>query len=546
VIRGRNPTRPAVAELVFIVVALAPVVAILTLPILVLQDGGLHLASASALQYLLTGDFDDVLTWRPGLPPNLTAELVLLGLMQVLPPSWALKLLVAAILVGFTVAARKLVVATGVPGPWAVVVLPFAWNRLLAMGFLGFSAACVLALVAIAHVLQRPTRPSTGLLAALLTVTWLTHLIPAIVATGVCATAVVAGLVAARQNGREVDSGRAVRGIALASLPVLLLTVAFVVLNPPGQSAPQPGSVLRRIISVLAMIKANVSSVSAEYVAFGLVALVLYTAAGVILLVRMREWRGVRPVDALLVSALVGYVAAVVAPEGVSGAGSYLGVRIAFFPPVLLAVWIAAHLGGEELQELRWARALRTTAIVAMSVLSLLLVAVRLPAQNLYSAMAADSLELKHCLPRGSTILQINLTDPGAGAGAEQTVPLSSQVGFLATDRRSLDVGNEAGWVPYYLWQYRESQNADKLLATQLYGTFSYPPRIDLAGALRRGERLDAILLFGRLSATQEILEDGPTRQMLADLHAHYTRAATSSRGASELWLRSGVARGCG
>jgi hypothetical protein len=118
-------------------------------------------------------------------------------------------------------------------------------------------------------------------------------------------------------------------------------------------------------------------------------------------------------------------------------------------------------------------------------------------------------------------------------------------VGVLAAERRSLDVRNESGWVPYYLWRYRDGQSADRTLATQLNGVGNYPPRVDLAGALQRGERLDAVLMVGRAGAQSLIENDGPTRQMLADLEANYRQVAVSSRGTSELWLRNGIPTAC-
>lgn len=138
---------------------------------------------------------------RPGLPPNTVAELVLLGLLQVLGPGWALKVLFAGILLGFAMVARGLAIAVGVAAPWGVLMLPFAWNRPAAWGFLGFSLAVVLALAAVAVVLHRPQLPPVVGLGLLLTLTWLTHLVPALVAIGLCAAVVVLGAVRSQAGG---------------------------------------------------------------------------------------------------------------------------------------------------------------------------------------------------------------------------------------------------------------------------------------------------------------------------------------------------------
>ncbi|MDT7580884.1 MAG: hypothetical protein QOK35_2148, partial [Pseudonocardiales bacterium] len=478
--RGRVAT--SAGDIFFLIVALAPVLAVLAVPIQVLDDAGLHLASADALQYTLTGEFADVLTWRPGLPPNLTVELIFLGLLQLLSPIWALKVVVAGLLGGFAYAARRLVVAAGAPGPWAVLLLPFAWHHLVALGFLGFSAAVVLALLAVAVALEHPTRPPVARLATILTLTWLTHLIPALVAVGVCGAVVVVAVVARREDG-ETRPAQALRNMVLAALPTVVLTAAFVASTPSGGYVAQNGGLLRRLVGVVGMVRAGAGIVPAEVAIYGLVALVLYAATAVILLVRVRERSGVRAVDALLVSALIGDLAALVVPQGVSGAGWWLETRIALFPPLLLAAWVAAHLGGRE----AWRGRRPAVAVAAvLGGVALLLVVVRLPAQLDYSAQAAETLALAPCLPEHSTLVELDLTDPG-DLGATRSFPLSNQVGVLAAERRSLDVRNESGWVPYYLWRYRDGQSADRMLATQLNGIGNYPPRVDLAGALQRG-----------------------------------------------------------
>jgi hypothetical protein len=548
--RAQILTRGTVAEIVFWLVALAPVLAVLTLPIMVVDDGPLHVSSAAALDYQINGTFGDVLTWRAILPPNLTAELALIGLLHIASPVWALKVFVVAVLVGFALAARRLITATGVAAPWAVLLLPFAWHRSLAAGFLGFSAGAALALLAIAVVLRRPTRPPVVLLAALLAATWLTHLVPAAVATAVCFTVVVTELVARRQRGVEVRPGPALTRLVLATLPVLVASAAFVVFGPPGQVVPQTGSLLRRFVSVAAMLKASVSTVAAEDVIYGLVALVLYAAAAVILLGRLSEDRRFRTVDALLISAVLGSVVAVFAPEGLSGAGG--GTRVALFPPLLLAAWIAAHLGAAHpgVAQWRWGRRGALILVAAMSAVSLGLVAVRLPAQHTFSKLTAEMLELQSCLPERSTILQISLYEPTSLA--EHLNPLAHEVDLLAASRGGLDMGNEAGWVPYYLWRYRDDQNLDRALAAQPVAegedpprVDSVPPRLDLARAVQQGIRLDAVLVVGRPIAEQMVLDDPGTQKVFADLEANYELAATSSRGAHELWLRNGIATAC-
>lgn len=534
------------------------------LPRLVVQDGGLHLTAATALGQLRSGDFAASIEFRPGLPPNTVLELVLLGLLQVFSAGVALKIVVAALLVGFALAARSLVTAAGAPAPGAVLLLPFAWNRPLAWGFLDFVAAVVLSMVAIAMVLRRPERPPVLALGLLLTLTWFTHLVPAVTAGLIClviaATAALGGRIAAPWSRGNPVAG--IGRVVLAGVPAAVLTVVFTALNRPGASPPQPDSLKQRVLQVVGMTRADVSTVHVEYIAYRLVALLLYTAAAVAVLARLRGkggngggggWR-LRPADGLLAAAALSMVVAVLAPVGVEGAGGFLGMRLALYPPLLLAAWVAGELGRavsdaatREPASPVAGRGRHTALAVGAGVLagavSLLLVVARYPAQHRYSDAARQVDQIGACLPVRSTVFQLFLDN--GGSQAVQLQPYDGIGGFVETERNSLDMGNEAGWVPYYLWRYRDTQRPDIRLGTEPSGLYDVPPRVDLAGALAGGLRLDAILVLGRPTAVEDTLADGPTNKTLADLAASYRQVRVSSAGTAELWLRKGLNSSC-
>src|SRR4051794_35156163 len=77
-------SREVVATVAVALVAAVPVVVVLLPAQLVVMDGGLHLSSSVALRGMLAGRWPELLTSRPGLPPNLLVELLLAGTSGVL------------------------------------------------------------------------------------------------------------------------------------------------------------------------------------------------------------------------------------------------------------------------------------------------------------------------------------------------------------------------------------------------------------------------------------------------------------------------------
>jgi len=540
----------AVAETSFWVVAAAPVVAVLLLPELVLQDGGLHLSSATTLGQVFTGEYGGIIEWRPGVPPNLTVELVLLGLLHVLDAGLALKVLVCALLIGFAMAARSLVVAAGAPAPWAVLLLPFAWHRPLAMGFLDFCAAVVLMMATVACVLrwsQRPHRLPVWKLGALLLLTWATHLVPWLVALGVCVAVVLARALSRRASGERPMLGSDLIRVTVAAAPSALLTAIFVIANPPDGLSSETAGPLERLRDVVTMTGAYVSTTHAEFDIYRVVALVLYVCAAVAVLARIRarsresDRIGVEVTDGVLLAALLGVLAAVVSPGGVAGAGGFLAMRVSLLLPLLLVPWLAAQLARATINP-----RLRIPVLamaMAMGMVSLVLVVLRFPAQQETGRLAAEIREVGGCLPRNSTILQLGLDDGSSSSVVLQ--PMVEQVGFVAADRDALDMGNESGWVPYYLWRYRPDQRPDQVLRAGRFGLYTVPPHIDLARGLADGLQLDAVLVYGRVNASPDALADDTARAFLVEVGHAYTRVAVSHGGAAELWLRNGAVPAC-
>lgn len=517
------------AETLFWVVAAIPVSLVLLVPQLVVQDGGLHLASAAAMEGLLVGRWPDLLVARPGLHPNLLVELLLLALVQVLDGNWALRVVVVLALVGFAAAGRAIARASGAPIWAALLFLPFAMHYMVLLGFIGFAVAVPIGMAAVAVVLRAPQRPPTVRVAVLLTLCWFTHLIPAVLLT----VAVV--LVVAFAQPRPGEMYRAV----LPAVPVIVLTAGFV-LSTAGGGVRFTRDPVASAVEVLGMTLPMAAYADLEYEIIRGLALGLWLLAGTAFVVRLRRRRFDHR-DGLLVSAALFAALAIVVDQD-TDAGTYLNSRIALFVPLLMVAWLLT-VGPELLEELP---PLRRPAVVGLvAVLGVVattgLAAVRYPALSTLGSELAQMRTLASCVPPGATLVQVGLSH--GSPDAVRVVPMAEQAGHLALDRDALDLGNESGRMPFYLWNYTGRAVVDRDLATVPGGVNLVPAQVDLAGAMARGFPVDAVVLFGRPFAEPEVIDDPGTPVLLNDLEGSFDRVAVA--GASEVWLRSGVMSTC-
>jgi hypothetical protein len=200
---------------------LAPVWAFHYLPT---QDGPAHLSSALALKdYGQPGTrYHEFFEIRSGPLPNWLAHLVLAGLMYVVPPLIAEKVLVSLYVLGFAWAARYFLTGLGGAGRLlASAALLFVYSRCFWLGFYNFCLSLVLYWTILGYVVRR--REGLGLrdalvLAPLFLLAYFSHLFGFLVAAGSAAWLAFA------------SRKRPLRGLAcvtIAALPASVLTVIF-------------------------------------------------------------------------------------------------------------------------------------------------------------------------------------------------------------------------------------------------------------------------------------------------------------------------------
>jgi hypothetical protein len=551
-----------------------PVLAVLTVHPLVLQDGGLHLSNAVAWRGLVNGWWPGLLEWRTLLAPNMTVELALLGLTHLLSGDAAVRIVVAIGLVGYAAAVAVLMRVLRLSLWLGIPLLAFQMNFLLMMGSLGFVWAVPLALGALALALLQPHAPPVFPLSVMLMLSWLTHIAPALIAT-----VVIVLIVLAAHLGDGTPLSHTLlplaKYVALPAAPVIVLSIFW--LATTGTAALDPEHDFGEAVTgVLGFAHPLVAYTYLEYWCAGIFAVASYAAVACAVLYRVLRQRWyVLPEDGLLGAALLLIYGAVMTPENSSNGAGFIATRLSLFGALVLTLWLAAQWPYRTrttrapqtptlLQDPRrrlvkpsaatlaaqradrvWGLRVTTwwAAAITAALTALVLPLIRLPALQQLSGELDQIRSLAPCLPSRSTFVQLNLDDDGA-LSARGMHPLAEQIGYLAVERQALDLGNESGWEPFYVWRYPSDTRADQRLG--LTGPISaVAPDVHLADAIARGWPLDAVVLYGRATATGHTMSRSSTRTLLTDLDQQFWRATVSSDGRAELWLRRGHPASC-
>lgn len=542
---------------VYCMLSVIPVLAVLRLPAFASQDGGLHLASAVAVNGLLEGRWPGLLEWKATVSPNLTVELVLAALLKLFSPDAALRITIVTAMIFFAVAVAALTRAAGGSILLAALFLPFQANYLLNAGLLGFVFAMPLGVYAIALVVRRPNRPPRMALSILLIVTWFTHFVPAIAAT--CAIFLI--ILTAEFVGIDRPLGRrlvmaihaTVRTLLMPALSIFVLTLAWLLTsgvlevslsNPPHGL----GAAFRAVVG---MTYSTVSYLDAESWIYRYFALVLYVLALVTLAARRKLFRDsfyrLQLLDGLLFAAITFAISAIVIPDASPTGAVYVASRISLFSSLMLVAWIVSQLAnllprleGPVLSRVKFASVVAVVSAVCVVVAAAV---VRWPAQEAAGREAMVIRAVGGCIPQGATIIQLRLADESRYSS--RVGPVVHEDGFLAASQSLLALDNESGFYPFYQWKFADRARADRLLLTARSGAVHVPPAVDLGRAMRGGFPLDAVVLYGRSVAGPGLQSEPRAVALQWDLEAHFRLVERAGDGLVELWLRRDLRSRC-
>lgn len=518
----RPPHRPPRWPDALLALAVAAQVApVLLLGQVVTVDGPAHLLGATVLaEYADPAHPIYSRLYRLDLfpSPNLLTGGVLAVLLWVLPVAAAEKVVAAAALVLLPLALRYAARGVHPDAGWlALAAPPLAAGYLFFYGFTNFVAGLGLALFAVGHALRQQDGwrlPAIAVQAGLLLLTYLAHLAPFAVAL-----LTVAAVTFPR---------RQLRAAALAAVPALLLTGAF--LARPGEPGPPAWKPPADLLGGLVTLALPVVTFDRLEV---LPALLLAATLGALGVLAVRRYgratlRGTS--GALAAAAAVSTVLVVAAPATLGVQYGFLNERLSYAPPLLLALWLAAHPPG---------RRARVVACVALLVASGALVVIRIPALTYYDRLLGEFATAGAAVPPGATVLPVRLhafTPPGGAVRIPTWDPLRHASSGIAARRRGVDIGHYEGQLAYFPTRFRDGLNKRRILDPSLAGLEEVPPVIDLGSAADAPVPVDYVLLVGRRAAGPPDLD---TARLLAELDRDYRQVATTSpTGLVEVWAR--------
>lgn len=512
---------------------LAAALALQLLPLLLLRrvvtvDGPAHLLGGSVLARYGDAGAEVVhrfyeVDLRP--VPNLLTTVVLAGLLHVIGPDPAERLLVAAYVVLLVLGLRYALRGVDPRAGWlAVAALPFVGNYLFYYGFYNFCLGLALSLLVVGLALRRRdgwSPLSCVGLAALLLVTWSAHLLPLLVAGLFVVVVSVARAVDARRSGGGFL--RHLLGPTLAGLPVLALTLVFLAGSAAERGEPVRRSWVDLATGLLTLGRPLVVYSYAEYVPAVVVAATL-----LVLAVRARGRPRTPERLALGVTTALCTLLYAVSPDRYGPEYGFLNDRWSFFPPLFLLLWAAGPPPS--------ARA-RRAAVGALLGAALVLTAMRVPTEVRYQRDVAELLSVAADVPRGSALVRLQLwRDPPVGGPVRNRArdPLRHEPSRLAVLVDGVDVGHYEAVYGYFPTRFRPGDDPRRRLDPTLLGLDAVPPVIDLIAAR---DDVDVVLVIGRDRASPQVLTEA--QPLLAQLAAGYERTAVSERtGLVEVWQR--------
>jgi hypothetical protein len=525
---AKRPSRLHGDDVIFLLAVFLQLLPFVVLRYVVTTDGPSHLAGAAVLAHY-SEPASTMLReyyWIDVSPSsNLLTELLLAGMMQLVSPSNAEKLLVIGYAIAFPLSLRYAIGSIDRGALWLIfLALPFTFNSLFFLGFYNFCYGVAFSMFTIGFALRHRRSwnlRTTAILALLCLLTYGAHLLPFVMAVAfigiVAVSDALGGLRQARRTGvlwsqTVRDVGAQLLPPVLAALPPLALAMSFLIRS--GEASPS-GMVRRplgRLVAGLGTLTDQIVSYTVAEVACSLL-LVLVFAYLIVGIIRRVGWVAVRGPAAPFAAAVVfAFLVCLVVPDQV-GDFSAINYRLGLYAVLFLVLWLAVQPVERRTQ--------RLSCIVAL-VVALGLASARVPTQARYDRYVSDFVEARRVLRPNSTLLtlRVRFDRPRFRRSPD---PLLHETGRLAAETTGVDVNHYEAMLAYFPAQFRPQYNLKRRFGSK-YEDLKAPStwaKLLKDGRLA-GKGADYVLLWGVRQASQSVREDPGFAEAMSELARGY------------------------
>lgn len=531
--------------LAFVIAVFLQLASVVVLRYVVTTDGPSHLAGAAVLAHYWDQG-SPVLRehYRIDLSPssNLLTQVLLAGLIHVVTPSTAERLLVIGYSIAFPFSVRYAVGSIDRGAAWlAYLALPLTFNPLFFRGYYNFGYGVALSMFAIGFALRHRrawSLQTAAILALMYVLTYGAHLLPFLMALGfvgiVAAGEALGGWRRARRTG--IPRPAAVRDVGarllppvLAALPALALATAFL-LGSGG--ATRSGTVRRPVARLLAGLATLtdwiVSYTWAEVVGSLLLALVVVCL--VVGTVRRTGWAAVRgPAAPFAAAAALAVLVYIAAPDQV-GQFADINARLGLYAVLFLLLWLAA-------QPIR--RRAQWLSCVAALVIALGLTLARLPIQVRYDRYVAEFEQARRVVRPNSTLLTLRVRFDRPRFRRSPDL-LLHETGRLAAEVKGVDRNHYEAMLAYFPTRFRPQYNLQRRFGPAYNDLRAPSTWAELLEDDRlAGDQADYVLLWGVHQAEGPVREDPGFITAMRELASGYRLIYVSEpHGSVEVYMR--------
>jgi hypothetical protein len=529
------------ASAIFAALLVLGLVPLWIVPHLPTQDGGNHVESVMGLLRLPhSALLQHFYLPNYGPQPNWLTQILFAGLVQGVAPRVAEKLILSGYVILLPLAFRAALPRTA-RGRWAsLAIFPFVASYPFHMGFWNFSYSLVLFFVAVGFWYRTRGRLSLGRGLAFTGITFALFVAHSVSTSAALAavTAILAwrgglGLAHAGANLRRrriVLRGYLRRALTtyLYALPTIVLMGVFMVRQPkPLAYRPSLFDYVKHFVSLYAL----VSYSRWELVLTGAVALVV--AAVVILELRARPRRLLRPADGWLAAAVLATGLYFAMPDAVAD-GAQINDRLALYPFFAALLWLGWLSGASS--RLR-------AAGLALVVLFAAATGFRIVKYREIDGYLEEYASVARHVAPDSVLLPVTLSPFGPRAGhafdgkkllSYRVQPFTHAAGYIVAERDGIDLDNSQANTHHTPMRWKPELNPFTYLANRPFSLESEPPCVDLWVYPALGGRIDYVLLWGDAIAASQ---DACGMSLLRELNRDYERVYVSQpRGMAQLW----------